>query len=61
MSFLAHIPQMGQMLALDLLELVLWDLLNHLDANRNVSRLVRLFKDFCVERIEALVPNARIA
>ncbi len=30
-------------------------------SNRNVSRLVRLFKDFCVERIEALVPNARIA
>ncbi len=30
-------------------------------SNRNLSRLVRLFKDFCVERIEALVPHAKIA
>ena len=29
-------------------------------SNRNVSRLVRLFKDFCVERIEAFVPHAKI-
>ncbi len=29
-------------------------------SNRNVSRLVRLFKDFCVERIEALVPHAKL-
>ncbi|MFQ5981823.1 MAG: LysR substrate-binding domain-containing protein [Woeseiaceae bacterium] len=28
---------------------------------RNLSRLVRLFKDFCVERIESLVPNAKFA
>ena len=28
-------------------------------SNRNLSRLVRLFKDFCVERIEALVPHAK--
>ncbi len=27
-------------------------------SNRNLSRLVRLFKEFCVERIEALVPHA---
>ncbi len=30
-------------------------------SNRNLSRLVRLFIDLCVERVEALVPNARIA
>ena len=30
-------------------------------SNRNLSRLVRLFKDFCVERIEALVPHAKVA
>ena len=30
-------------------------------SNRNLSRLVRLFKDFCVERIEALAPHAKIA
>ena len=30
-------------------------------SNRNLSRLVRLFKDFCVERIEALVPHAKSA
>ena len=29
-------------------------------SNRNLSRLVRLFKDFCVERIEALVPRATV-
>jgi len=31
-------------------------------SNRNVSRLVRLFKDFCAENIEALVPylNERV-
>ncbi len=28
-------------------------------SNRNLSRLVRLFKDFCVERIEALVPHTK--
>ena len=26
-------------------------------SKRNLSRLVRLFKDFCAERIEALTPN----
>ncbi len=30
-------------------------------SNRNLSRLVRLFKDFCIERIEALVPHAKVA
>jgi len=30
-------------------------------SNRNLSRLVRLFKDFCVEKIEALVPHAKVA
>ena len=30
-------------------------------SNRNLSRLVRLFKDFCVERIEALVPHVKVA
>ena len=30
-------------------------------SNRNVSRIVRLFKDFCVERIEALVPYGKLA
>jgi len=30
-------------------------------SNRNLSRLVRLFKDFCVERIEGLVPHAKVA
>jgi len=30
-------------------------------SNRNLSRLVRLFRDFCVERIEALVPYAKFA
>ena len=30
-------------------------------SNRNLSRLVRLFKDFCVEKIESLVPHARVA
>jgi len=29
-------------------------------SNRNLSRLVRLFKDFCVDRIQALVPHAKI-
>ena len=29
-------------------------------SNRNLSRIVRLFKDFCVERIEALVPHAEL-
>ena len=29
-------------------------------SNRNLSRLVRLFKDFCVEQIEALVPHAKV-
>jgi DNA-binding transcriptional LysR family regulator len=30
-------------------------------SNRNLSRLVRLFKDFCVERIDGLVPHAKVA
>ncbi len=30
-------------------------------SNLNLSRLVRLFKDFCVERIEGLVPHAKVA
>ncbi len=30
-------------------------------SNRNLSRLVRLFKDFCVERIEGLAPHAKVA
>ncbi len=30
-------------------------------SNRNLSRLVRLFKDYCVEHIEALVPNVKFA
>ena len=30
-------------------------------SNRNLSRLVRLFKDFCVERIEALAPHIKVA
>ncbi len=30
-------------------------------SNRNLSRLVRLFKDFCVEHIEALVPHVKFA
>ncbi len=30
-------------------------------SNRNLPRLVRLFKDFCVERIEVLVPHAKFA
>jgi len=30
-------------------------------SNRNLSRLVRLFKDLCVEKIEALVPHAKVA
>ncbi|NOX70063.1 MAG: LysR family transcriptional regulator [Gammaproteobacteria bacterium] len=29
-------------------------------SNRNLSRLVRLFKDFCVERIQGLAPHAKI-
>ncbi len=29
-------------------------------SNRNLSRLVRLFKDFCVERIEGLAPHAKV-
>jgi len=29
-------------------------------SNRNLSRLVRLFKDFCVERIDALVPHDKV-
>jgi len=29
-------------------------------SNRNVSRIVRLFKDFCIERIGALSPYANI-
>ena len=29
-------------------------------SNRNLSRLVRLFKDFCVDRIQALAPHAKI-
>ncbi len=28
-------------------------------SNRNLSRLIRLFKDFCVEHIEALVPHIK--
>jgi DNA-binding transcriptional LysR family regulator len=28
-------------------------------SNRNLSRLVRLFKDFCVERFEGLVPHTK--
>ena len=30
-------------------------------SNRNLSRLVRLFKDFCIERIEGLAPHAKVA
>ena len=30
-------------------------------SNRNLSRLVRLFKDYCVEHIEALVPQVKFA
>ena len=30
-------------------------------SNRNLSRLVRLFKDFCIERIEGLAPHANVA
>ncbi len=30
-------------------------------SNRNLSRLVRLFKDFCVEHIEALAPHVKVA
>ena len=30
-------------------------------SNRNMSRLVRLFQDFCVEHIEALAPPAKFA
>jgi DNA-binding transcriptional LysR family regulator len=30
-------------------------------SNRNLSRLVRLFKDFCSERIEGLAPHAKVA
>jgi DNA-binding transcriptional LysR family regulator len=30
-------------------------------SNRNLSRLVRLFKDFCVEHIEALAPHVKFA
>ena len=30
-------------------------------SNRNLSRLVRLFKDFCVEKFEALVPHSKVA
>ncbi len=30
-------------------------------SNRNLSRLVRLFKDFCVERIEGLAPHVKVA
>jgi len=30
-------------------------------SNRNLSRLVRLFKDFCVEKIAAFVPHAKDA
>ncbi len=30
-------------------------------SNRNLSRLIRLFKDFCVEHIEALVPHVKFA
>ncbi len=29
-------------------------------SNRNLSRLVRLFKDFCIERIQGLAPHAKI-
>ncbi len=29
-------------------------------ARMNLSRVVRLFKDFCVENIEALVPYAKL-
>ena len=30
-------------------------------SNRNLSRIVRLFRDFCVERFPILAPNARLA
>ena len=30
-------------------------------SNRNLSRLIRVFKDFCVEHIEALVPHIKLA
>ncbi len=30
-------------------------------SNRNLSRLIRLFKDFCVEHIEDLVPHIKFA
>ena len=30
-------------------------------SNRNLSRLVRLFNEFCVEGIEALVPHVKVA
>jgi DNA-binding transcriptional LysR family regulator len=30
-------------------------------SNRNLSRLVRLFKDFCVEHIESLAPHVKFA
>ncbi len=30
-------------------------------SNRNLSRLIRLFKDFCVEHIEELVPHVKFA
>ena len=30
-------------------------------SNRNLSRLIRLFKDFCAEHIEALVPHIKFA
>ena len=29
-------------------------------SNRNLPRLVRLFKDFCVERVESLLPHAKV-
>jgi DNA-binding transcriptional LysR family regulator len=30
-------------------------------SNRNLSRVVRLFRDFCVEQFPGLVPNAKLA
>ena len=30
-------------------------------SNRNLSRLIRVFKDFCIEHIEALVPHIKFA
>ena len=30
-------------------------------SNRNLSRVVRLFRDFCVERFPSMAPNAKLA